>query len=244
MMQRKTRSILMAAAAVATLAVASVSVAVAHANGYAGVGGRHGSAGFNETDGQLTGTFVTATVDVASATFTSIDLKDANSTHPLVESVTLATPDGATVTASSGGDKRCARGYVLDDGAGDRLGLEDSPRAGFLATSANGTTLTIVLPAGVAITPHDAVDAWSPAGATVDYGNGQKANLVLKNATLSVDGQTLTVTLDAGGAAAYGIVPGEGWGFGFGHHGPGMPGPGFGGPHGGMHGTGGPRGHR
>jgi hypothetical protein len=254
-MQRNTRITLVTSAVAALLVLGALGVAMAHGGGRGGglTFGDREPPGFSESDGTLDGRFVTATVDVANATVMDLDLKDANSTHPLVVSLVLGTPDGATTTASQGwgacsggghvGSQRGAgpmRGYTLDDGAGDRLAVPDTPHARFVATSVNGTTLTLVLPAGAVVTAYEAVDDWSPAGATVDYGNGQKARLVLMNATLAVAGQTLTVAMAAGGVAMYGVVPEDGsvgsmpsfGGAGPGAHGHGAPsrGPHDGGP--------------
>lgn len=244
MMQRKTRLALMAGGALAILVVAGVGLAMAHPNLASGAPWPRGfarSSGFTDTDGSVAGTFVTFTADPAAGALRDLDLKDGNSTHPLVASVTIAPAAGAGFTGSTAAKRGPhGGGYALDDGAGDRLVVQDSPRAGFAAHSANGTTVTLVLPEGATITMHEAVDAWSPAGATVDYGNGQKANLVLgKDATLAQDGQTLTVTLAAGGHLVYGLVPDGAYAMhpGMGH------GPGLGmGPRGG-HGFG-HRGHR
>lgn len=227
-MERTTRIGIAALALVATIAVATAGAAMAHAGGYLGMG--RGAATVTETDGTIDGRFVTASVDPATGTFAALDLKDANATHPLLVSVSLG-------EVASGAAKR--GGYQLDDGAGDTLAIVDAPRGGFAARSVNGTTLTIVMPEGASIATHDAVASWSPAGATVTYADGTIANLVVKNGTLTVDGQTLVVTLDAGGAAVYGILPERGpFGFGYGP---------FGGNHGptlGYGGHRGPGGHR
>lgn len=106
--------------------------------------------------------------------------------------------------------------------------------AGIEARSENGTTVTFVFPEGATLVTHDAVESWSPAGATVTYASGEVANLVLgKNATLAQDGQTLTVTLPAQGGMHFGLLPPEGAPCP--HGGPMMGGPregGFGGPRG------------
>lgn len=102
----------------------------------------------------------------------------------------------------------------------------------------NATTVTLTLPAGATVVVHEAVADWSPAGATVTYADGGKANLVLRNGTLAVDGSVLTLSLEAGGGAQYGPAFARHGGFGFGplgDHGP---------MHGGRGGHGGPRGHR
>ena len=217
-MNSKQRLALVGAAG-AVLLVAAVGLAAAHGGGmpFGRWNGASERPGFNASGDPIAGSFVTLSADAAHATFSNIDLKDANSTHPLVASVQLALPDGATAAAST---TRSA--YALSDGAGDRLAVLDSPRGDILATSANGATVTIVLPEGATLAVHEAVAHWSPAGATVTYATGQVANVVLSpNATIAQDGQTLTIGLPAHGSLHFGLAGPERGAFG------------FGGPHGG-----------
>src|SRR5882672_7061399 len=147
-MKTQHRWSLLAGGAVAILAVAAVGLAAAHGNGYGTWWGGDGFArpGFNDTSGSVDGSFVTLSSDAATATLSSIDLKDANLTHPLVSSLRLSLPADASATTRS-----VRGGYLLDDGAGDRVLVADSPGADVTATSVNGTTLTIAIPDGAAI---------------------------------------------------------------------------------------------
>ena len=88
---------------------------------------------------------------------------------------------------------------------------------GVALRATNATAVTLVLPEDASIVVHDEVEAWSPAGATITYADGQKANLVLKNATLEVDGATIVLELDADGAASFLLREGPPFGFGPGH---------------------------
>ncbi|GEM_PF-3906965 len=228
-MQRKTRLPFLATGALALLVLAGVGLAVAHhgasaplawAKSYDARGfPRGGWAGFTDANGTVTGRFVTFQADPAAGTITDLGSTAANASHPLVASLQLGN-GSATGSAAM----RRGGGYLLDDGAGDRLAVGDTPLAGFQAMSRNGTTLTITLPAGATVATHDAVADWSPAGATVTYANGEKANLVLgRGSTLAASGQTLTVTLAAGSGAAFTTLPDAaamphgGFWHGFGH---------------------------
>lgn len=211
-MQRKTRLALLAGGTLAVLAVAVLGLAVATSVGAPlwgkAHGGRGGWSGFTEANGTVTGRFVTFHADPAAGTITALS---ANASHPLVATIQLG-------NGSATGSEALRRGaYLLDDGAGDRLVVEDAPLAGFQATSRDGATLTITFPEGANITTHDAVPDWSPAGATIAYADGEKANLVLgRGSSLNLSGQTLTVTLGPGSHAGFSLVPEDG---GFGHHG-------------------------
>lgn len=241
-MQRKTRWMILAGGSVALVAVAALGLAAAHGGagsatmpfagpgfGFRGApeGWGHGGwgAGFTEANGTVTGRAVTFTADPTTGTLTNVDLAAANGTHPLLASIQMTLPAGAT------GAEAVRGAYALRDGAGDALMVQDSPRGEIRATSVNGTTVTLTLPADASVIVHDAVADWSPAGATVTYANGEKANLVLgENATLTVSGQVVTVTLGPRATLDYGLLPPPG------AHG--FPG----GPHEGFFGRGGPEG--
>lgn len=211
------RTFLWAGAAIAVVASAAIGAAVAQggsSNGFApGMpflghghdGARGGHGGFDTSTDPRTGRFVNVSADAANGTFSSLDVRTPNGTLRLLERAQIAYAAGATGTGAARGP-----GYVLEDGAGDALAIGDAPGARLDARSANGTTVTLALPAGATVALHDAVDHWSPAGATVTYADGSVANLVLRNATVSQDGQTLTVALAAGGDLHYGLVPPEG----------------------------------
>lgn len=200
-MQAKTRMIA-ALGGAALLALVVAGAAIAH--------GQFGTR--NETS-------TSATVDASTGTISSIGYQKGNATAVLLESARIAIPVGAAPTNDS------RRGYVVRDDVGDVLAVEGP---GLRAASVNGTTVTLVLPAGATVVAHDEVADWSPAGATVTYADGTKANLVLsKNATLHVDGQTLTITLGEKSGLQYHLAGPEGKPFGV--HGAGM---GRGGPRG------------
>lgn len=93
-----------------------------------------------------------------------------------------------------------------------------APRGGVGLRALNATTVTLTLPADATIAVHDEVEDWSPAGATITYANGEKANLVVRNGTITVDGDVLTVALEADGGLDYRPAgkPGMGHGAGFG----------------------------
>ena len=212
-----TKKLVIGGAALAVLALVVAGFAAAH--------GAYGSRNGGTSP-------ITYDVDPATGTISNVVLAKDNTTYVLAESIALSLADGATVANASG---RGQTGLKTSDG--DVLALRGP---GLMARSVNGTTITFVLPAGATITLREAVEDWSPAGATIDYGNDIKVNVRVHNGTLSVEGQTITVTLDAGGhldAGPVGNMPGKGFGFGRGPHGEG---PMLGGPRGGH----GPRGGR
>lgn len=213
-----------------TLVLLTAGAAVAHANGFFGGRGMNApnpAVGYNATEGTYDGRTTSAIIDVAGLTISSLALKEENATRTLAASITLESASEARAATGRGP----SRGVGLIDGEGNRLSISDGPRAGFMAASRNGTTLTIVLPEGALVEVHEAVESWSPAGATIDYGNALKANIVLDNAELSIDGQTLTVTLAEGGVARFNTIRDAGdWCAGHAMAGPGFgPGPGIGG---------------
>lgn len=205
-MQRNTRMILIALAAVGTL-LSGVGLAMAHGGALGRFGGT-GSA-FTVTDGQLDGTYVDATFDAATATLTDVTLTNGNASTLLASRVSIAVPEGANMTATAG-----RGGYRLDDGQGNVAHVEDSPRAGLRVASASGTTVTIVLPEGATVARHEEVAGWSPAGATITYADGTKASLVLRNATLAENASTLVITVDPAGTLAYAVTPEGGFALG------------------------------
>ena len=82
----------------------------------------------------------------------------------------------------------------------------DARGPGVKVRALNATTVTLTLPANATVEIHEAVEDWSPAGATVTYADGKKANLRLHNGTLSVEGSVITLTLEAEGGAHYGLA--------------------------------------
>ena len=240
-MMKQKRLFLLGAGGLAFVLMATVGLVAAQAHGNGGGWGPFGGSargGFNDTSGTVTGRGVNFSVDAATATISNLDPTALNGSHPLVSSIVLGLPSGASATAQARG-----HAYLLDDGVGDRILVEDARNAGFEASSVNGTTVTITLPEGASIVTHDAVPNWSPGGATITYANGDVANLVFsKNATLVQSGQTLTVTLGPHSVASFGLVGTMGGheGRGEGAHGRGPPSEGFGRPEG----RGGPGGRR
>lgn len=203
-MKPKTRIYLLAAAVLATLVVSAIGYAAAHDPSLFPMGrDRAARGGFTESDGTVDGRYVTFTTDPATGTLRDLTLKGDNSTTLLLASLRMSLTDGAS-PAGSVQAERCKGGYLLEDGHGNRVMVRDAPGAGIQLASANGTTLTLALPQDAQVTPHEAVDAWSPAGATITYADGKKANLALsKGATLTVENNTLTVTVPAGGHAGF-----------------------------------------
>jgi hypothetical protein len=220
------RTILGATALAALLAVGLLATQAAGA-----FGGGHGpasSAGpagrpmgpmcerqeLTEENGDVSDGCMSFHADAASGTITAYTVKVNGTDVKLVDSL--------NVPALAGGDGQARRGYALhkDDVAFLVQGL------GFTVMSRNGTALTLAFPAGATVTAHDEVADWSPAGATIAYGD-LKASLVLpKGSTLSQSGNTLTIQAGPGPVA-----------FHLGPNGPlGHPGPGFGGPGHGPHG--------
>jgi hypothetical protein len=214
------------------------------ARGLGGAGHGWGAAGggFNASASAQLGRFVSFTADAAAGALSNLGVRNAtaNDTVPRLAS--------AQMTLAGAGTASTGRGtYAITDGSGDVLAVRDAPDAPVDARSANGTTVTLTLPSGATVVLHPAVADWSPAGATVTYADGRKADLVLSpNATVAQDGPTLTVTLGPHGAMRLALAGGHGGpcagrGFGFGFGGPaGARGRGFGAPRGfaGRHGGG------
>lgn len=192
--------------------------------------------GLSETDGKVSGACASFSIDAATGVLSDFTYNANGTVVKLIDSL--------TVSQLAGGSESVRRDYVLqkDD---VRLMARDGP--GLQVMARNGTTLKLVLPAEATITVHQAVDAWSPAGATVTYSAGASSvrlNLLLPpDATIAQDGQALTVTTVHGPVvfAPAGMGPG-GPGFGGHGHGHGGPGPMGGGPrgHDGPEGRGGP----
>lgn len=150
-----------------------------------GVAMAHGPGrGMSDATAASGGSFTYA-ADLANGTIRDLALVSNNTTYVLATSIVLAQGD-----------------------YGDALRLGKGPHAGVSAHSVNGTTLTIVLPEGATIATHDSVEKWSPAGATITYAGGQTVNVRLsEDATLALDGQTITVTLGPDSHARFGLVP-------------------------------------
>lgn len=90
----------------------------------------------------------------------------------------------------------------------------DARGPGLNVRALNATTITLTLPANATIEIREAVEDWSPAGATITYEGGEKANLKVRNGTISVEGSVITLTLEADGGAHYGPTAVKGM-FGF-----------------------------
>lgn len=131
-------------------------------------------------------------------TLRDVTLARGNESILLLESVRLVGATDATDESK--------RGHVLRDDAGTVLHARPGRGAHLRAFSPEGATLVLVLPEGASLVQHAAVDAWSPAGATITYADGTQANLALRNATLAVDGPSLTVTLGPDGSAHFGLA--------------------------------------
>lgn len=77
-------------------------------------------------------------------------------------------------------------------------------RGGAHVRALNATTVTLTLPADATVATHEAVENWSPAGATITYASGETINIRVKNGSVAQDGGVITVSLDEGGAAMIG----------------------------------------
>lgn len=155
--------------------------------------------GFTETGGSVAGHVTSFHVDVAAGTITDFAAKVNNTTTPLVDSIRIAALAGGT-------EKVHHAQYVLRDASRDAFLALDAPPSGFGVRSANGTTVVLTFPSTATIVTHDAVQDWSPAGATVSYGTVQ-ADLVLgTDSTLTLSGATVTVTLAAHGILAFHLL--------------------------------------
>jgi len=171
----------------------------------------------NMTGDQVAGSCASFTFDAAAGSISGYTF-DANGTQiRLIESLTV---DGL-----AGSDASTHRGSFVLAKDDVRLMAHDAPVIEVMAR--NATTTTLVLPAAATIVVHQAVDDWSPAGATITNG-AVKLNLLLPpGATISQDGQTLTIQSPHGLRIMPAGMPPMGgpMGHGFGAHGPGGPGP-------------------
>lgn len=233
------KAVVLGVAAFVALLVVGTAVANASMGGGNGLiakfRGHHGHGGegaWTEADGLVSNARASFRVDVAAGTVTEYDVRKDNATFRLLDAIEVAQWSAdvadvrgrgpAYVVGACGVEDPDARGPGCDDD-GAILVLSGH---GFAARSAVANIVTLTLPAGASVVLHDAVEDWSPAGATVTYSDGTTATLVVgKTSTVAEDGGDLVVTLAAGEHLAYHLGPlGHGLGGAFGkigpHHGP------------------------
>lgn len=155
---------------------------------------------FHRDGDSIEGRFVRFDVDRANGSllaYTAIDPRE-DRTILLFESVTVSPYDASE---AKGGIKGATYRAATDDA---KLVAFNAPNAAIHTHARNATTFTYVVPAGVGIEYHGEVADWSPEGVLLRYADNVTARLVVRgNGTLSVDGQTITVSLGPDGSAAF-----------------------------------------
>lgn len=84
-----------------------------------------------------------------------------------------------------------------------RLAAFDARNAGLFIHANQTTTVTYVVADGITLEYHAGEEGWSPEGVLLSDGDHTARLVARGSATVSVDGQTITVTLERAGSAAF-----------------------------------------
>lgn len=156
--------------------------------------------------------------DGASVTGRYVSFEYANGT---ITDYARLTPDGAQVIFSSiavakydGSDAKArAKGPVLafKDGNLTRGVVFDAKNAAFVLASPEGNVVTLVVADGIGVSYHAGEKGWSPEGVLLTKDNRTARLVVDPESNVTVDGQTITVTLVEKGHLRFHVdgYPGE-----------------------------------
>lgn len=111
----------------------------------------------------------------------------------------------SSVTLSDAFDQSGIKGALYGAGAEGqyRLAAFDARNAALFVSARNETTLTFVVADGIAVEYYAGEPGWSPEGVLLRDGDHTARIVARGDANVSVDGQTVTVTLGEGGSAAF-----------------------------------------
>lgn len=158
--------------------------------------GRH-FAPFEQEGDLVTGKYVEFTVDGGS--LVNYTAKRNGTERTIFTSVSVAQYDADAYQSK-------VKGALYAGGVkGDyRLAAFDARNAGLFVLANDTTTITYVVAEGITLEYHAGEEGWSPEGVLLRDAENHTGRLVTRGqATVSVSGQTITVTLEKGAGAAF-----------------------------------------
>jgi len=153
---------------------------------------------FSSEGGVVDGKFVSFTVDGGAGALYDYALKRGDASVVVFDAITLSPFEGAT-------DGVRGPTYHAATSSADLVAF-NAPNGGFAIRASNATIITLVLgDDNLTAEYHAGEPDWSPEGVLLRYGDAT-GRLVLKgdeNATMTLDGDTITVELSAGSGLVF-----------------------------------------
>lgn len=152
-----------------------------------------------EREGDLvSGKYVEFTVDAERGALLDYTAKRNGTERTIFTSVSIGSYDRDAARSVTKGPLFLA-GEKGDYG----LASFDARNAALFVKAKNATIVTYTVADGIAIEHHAGEEGWSPEGILLRGEGNHTARILTRDATVSVEGQTITVALEAGGSAAF-----------------------------------------